>query len=232
VDPQAFRDQPLLELSGLGRQAGDGSWLLSGIDLQLYAGERLAISGPSGSGKTLLLRQMALLDPCDAGTLCYRRTPPSGADVPRYRSTVTYLQQQPRLGEGTAEDILRAPFEFTVHREKSFDAPRVASWLKQLRRSEALLQQSTDRLSGGELQVVALLRALQLDPVVLLLDEATGAMDAPAAEAVIDLLIAWQQEQPHARALVWVAHDRSQTSRVATREIHLRGGRIQKASHA
>jgi putative ABC transport system ATP-binding protein len=215
----------LLKACRIGRRrVEDGGWLVRGIDLEVGAADRLAILGPSGAGKTVLLRALARLDPLDEGEITWNGHAVRGDSVPPFRKAVVYLHQRPALFDGSVEDNLRQPFALGVHRAARFDADRVISLLESLGRDRAFLDKSHRDLSGGEAQVVALIRVLQLDPSVLLLDEATSSLDRTTARAVEDLLSRWLAEHPEARGLVWVTHDAEQAERVVHRSFYLRAG--------
>jgi putative ABC transport system ATP-binding protein len=219
----------LLEARGIGRRApGSDGWLLHDISLEVFAGDRIALVGPSGAGKTLLLRSLALLDHLDAGEICWQGQPIRNDAVPTFRRQVIYLHQRPALFEGSVETILRMPFELQAHRGSRFDRQRVVHLLTALGRDASFLAKAQHELSGGEGQIVALLRAVQLDPAVLLLDEPTAALDPDAGRSIAQLVDGWLGERPDARALVWVTHNPAQTEGVLCRTIHLREGRIEK----
>jgi putative ABC transport system ATP-binding protein len=143
---------------------------------------------------------------------------------------VSFLAQKPAVLEGTVEDNLRFPFSLHVHGDNSYSAEKLVKWLRHLSRDASFLQKKTSTLSGGELQLVALMRALQLSPDVLLLDEPTSALDAQAQLAVESLVKDWQQEDGARRSVVWVTHDQAQRQRVAQQTIHLHGGRLGEVS--
>jgi putative ABC transport system ATP-binding protein len=124
------------------------------------------------------------------------------------------------------EGALRWPLALAVHRRQPFDRERILDLLDQLGRGPAFLDQPLAGLSGGEMQIVALLRAVQLDPLVLLLDEPTAAIDPAAAAAVEQLVGRWWSELPQARAMIWVTHDAAQAERIAKRTLHMEGGRL------
>jgi putative ABC transport system ATP-binding protein len=73
---------------------------------------------------------------------------------------------------------------------------------------------------------VALLRAVQLDPVVLLLDEPTAALDREAVAAVERLVGDWFDESPNDRALIWVSHDSGQAQRMTDRQVRMQRGEL------
>lgn len=215
----------MLETVGIGRKAGD-RWLLDDVSLSVHAGQRLALVGPSGSGKTLLLRSLAMLDPVQAGEIRWHGKRVTGNEVPPYRSRVMYLHQQPGLLEGSVEDNLRRPYLLRVHRDKQFDRQRIVSLLESLGRSDAFLSKQQRDLSGGEAQLCALLRAVQLDPDILLLDEPTAALDAEATGTVERLVANWLDQQPDGRAIIWVTHGHDQARRVSLSVLHIRDGHL------
>lgn len=217
----------LLAAEDLGRFAPEvNRWLLDGVSLAVHAGERLVIVGPSGSGKTLLLRALACLDPWDRGRLLWNGAELTRKNVPQFRSQAIYLHQRPALQEGTVLENLQFPFSLAVHQARQFAAHRVEHWLDAWQRPHDFLAKQSRDLSGGEAQLVALLRAIQLDPTVLLLDEPTAALDSEMAEAVESCVVQWQQEDATQRAVVWVSHNREQAERMADRRVVLNAGRI------
>jgi putative ABC transport system ATP-binding protein len=219
--------RPLLKACGIERRdpKGDVS-LLSGVYLDVSAGDRTAVVGPSGAGKTLLLRSLALLDTLDAGFVEWNGEPVPQRAVPVFRRSVTYLHQRPAFVEGTVEDNLRLPFSLRVHHGTSFDRRRAVALLEQLGREESFLAKHARDLSGGEGQLLALVRTIQLSPNVLLLDEPTASLDPKATLAVEALIVSWALEQPDDRAFLWVSHDQEQANRVARRELRIEAGRV------
>jgi putative ABC transport system ATP-binding protein len=227
----ATRIATVIEVDRISRRnpRSDG-WLIKDVSLTLARGDRLGLVGPSGAGKTVLLRALALLDPLDSGTILWQGRAECGEGVPRYRKRVIYLHQRPALFEGTVEDNLRLPFGLRVHREREFDRRRALELLAVLGRDYEFLSKPSRRLSGGEAQLVALVRALQLDPTILLLDEPTASLDSTASDAVENVLESWLAHES-GRAFVWVSHDLDQTERVTRRQIRLRAGCLEPEPH-
>ncbi len=221
--------QLLLEAKSLGRRRPNGEgWLFRNVSLKIYTGQRLVLVGRSGAGKTLTLRALALLDPVDEGHVLWRGQTISAKKIPWFRSRVVYLHQRPDAVEGTVEQVLKQPFKLRVHADKRFSRERVISLLQTLGRDESFLGKSGQDLSGGEAQIVALLRALQFEPNVLLLDEPTSSLDSETTQLVETLLNRWVTQSAE-RAFVWVTHDLEQAQRVADDVLRIDAGQLTHA---
>ncbi|HWV38183.1 MAG TPA: ATP-binding cassette domain-containing protein [Vulgatibacter sp.] len=209
--------EPLLRITRLGRRLG-AAWIWRGVSFDVAGGERLALVGPTGSGKTLLLRGIAGLDPVDEGEVEFEGRTARAGELPAFRARVCYLHQRPALWSGTVAQNLEAPFSLRANAGKRFDRDRAAALLGRLGRDASFLEARTSNLSGGEAQVVALVRALLLDPRILLLDEATASLDRAAAARAEALLAEWAEP---GRASIWTSHDPDQLARVADRRVDL-----------
>lgn len=210
---------PLLSVSGLGRQV-QNRWVWQGLDFDLYPGERLAVVGASGTGKSLLLRTLCGLDSVQQGQIIFQGKPLTSWSMPQYRTQIIYLHQRPALLEGTVEENLRCIYKFAYHRDKAYNHKQILAYLQILGRSEDFLDFSCGALSGGEAQIVAFLRALQLAPLVLLLDEPTASLDRATSRCLESVVEAWQNENSD-RAYIWTSHDPIQIGRVSDRQITL-----------
>lgn len=212
---------PILQADDIGRTAADASWLIRHVSLTVSAGESWAVSGPTGSGKTVLLRALAMLDAIDEGELRWNGVPIPNEQVPHFRRDVVYLHQKPALISGTVEDNIQLPSQLQIADGTPYDRDATVASLGQLGRTASFLDKSSGDLSGGESQIVALLRAMQVKPSILLLDEPTAALDATAAAAVEQLVSSWLDESPTTRATVWVTHNADQRDRVADQVLTL-----------
>ncbi|MBE9109932.1 ATP-binding cassette domain-containing protein [Nodosilinea sp. LEGE 07298] len=210
--------QALLSAKNLGRQLGD-RWLWQGVNFELFAGDCVGLVAPSGVGKTLLMRNLVLLDPFQQGEVRFEGKPLAAWSLPTYRSRVMYVPQRAIAFDGTVQDNLKQVFDLGAYRQRQFDPAIIQTWLAQLGRGPEFLKLNGARLSGGEAQILALLRALQLDPQVLLLDEPTASLDATTTAQVEALLHDWLQS-PH-RACLLTSHDADQIRRVTYRQINL-----------
>lgn len=215
----------LLEAQALVRHdARTDATLLAPTDFSLAAGERVVITGPSGSGKSVLLRALALLDPLDGGHVLWHGHAVDRRAIARYRRSVAYVRQRPALVEGSVEDNLRYPYSLHVYRDVRFDRERAVHLIEAAGKNKDFLGQRASDLSGGEAQVVALIRVLQLTPEALLLDEPTASLDPESARAIEALVTEWFEADRPSRASIWVSHDPAQAERVGSRRLAMRAG--------
>lgn len=187
-----------------------GRRLTGPLEIQVSPGRVLGIRGPSGSGKTTLLRCLARLRDPDRGTVTLDGRSAEELGFPAYRSRVVYVAQRPAMLGGTVLDNLAFAFGLKAHR-----APLPRGEAERLLAAFELrggLGVEAARLSEGERQRVGLVRALLLEPSVLLLDEPTSGLDARSAELVEAELRARLER---GCALVLVTHDAAQLDRLA-----------------
>ena len=181
------------------------------LTFEVASGECLAIEGPSGSGKTLLLRAIADLDEA-AGYVTLdgqeRREMPATA----WRRLVRFVAAE-------------AAWWGDTPRESIADAARAERGLRALGLTPEHLDRPLARLSTGERQRLALVRALADEPKVLLLDEPTAALDATNA-ALAEEMIRFQILA--GRCVVLVSHDPSQIGRLADASLQLAEGRAMR----
>ena len=186
---------------------------LAPTSFDLAAGECVAVRGPSGAGKTLLLRAIADLDPSE-GAVALDGRPREAMPAPAWRRRVAYVPAESGWWAETAGEHVRGDWSAALPLLGALRLPAdCRSW-------------PVRRLSTGERQRLALVRALVLDPRVLLLDEPTSGLD-PEAAAAVERIVAERLRAGAAGAL-WVTHDAAQAGRVAgTRRLVVEpGGRV------
>ncbi|MGB3123489.1 MAG: ATP-binding cassette domain-containing protein [Pseudomonas sp.] len=203
--------------------------LLQPTDFTLNRADRVSITGASGSGKSVFLRALALLDAPTCGQILWNGQPIVNAQIPHYRSHISYLSQRPALIEGTVEDNLRFPFSLKTLRARSFDLAAVTALLGHAGKTPDFLGKNAGDLSGGESQVVSLIRTLQLNPEVLLLDEPTAALDPTSSRDVEALIEAWFAGD-QSRAYIWVSHDLEQARRMSSVHLQMSAGVLDGAA--
>ncbi len=223
----------LIEAQSLRRTSSrDGVTLLDNVSLRLCAGDRVVLRGPTGSGKTVLLRALSLLDACDAGDLLWHGRLISSHEIPRYRSRVVYLHQRPVIFEGSVRENLQRPFSLAIHAGRKFNEALAEQQIAVCGLNRSFLDRQGSKLSGGEAQIVALIRALQLEPEVLLLDEPTASLDAKTANLVERLVMDWQSALPKNRAFIWITHAEQSLVSLANRMWQMRSGQCTSAATA
>lgn len=215
----ADENGPLLEIRDLGCRFGNRV-LWQHLEFDLKAGERLAIAARSGRGKTVLLRALSGLSTPTNGTICFQGQLINDWSMPTYRSHVMLLAQHPFRDRGTVENNLTRPFQLKSQTRRRYDRAQALRWLAPLDRNEQFLQRSMEHLSGGEAQIVAVLRALLLEPTVLLLDEPTSSLDSQGRNEIETLLNQWLNSDSE-HAWIWTTHDEAQRSRMSDRVLRL-----------
>ena len=205
---------PILEMKNITSELSKvGEPILNCLSFSLNPKDRLVLKGPSGSGKSLLLRSLVFLDPIRSGEVWFQNQKVKLEEIPNYRSRVVYLGQKPSLIEGSVEDNLKFAFQLKTHQNKKYDRNSVLKIVNTFNFEESFLNQSAKFLSGGESQIVALVRALILDPQILLLDEPTASLDTNRSEVFERLIIQWVEESQD-RAFIWVTHHKDQEKKV------------------
>jgi putative ABC transport system ATP-binding protein len=181
---------------------------------ELPAGACLAITGPSGSGKSLCLRMIADLDPSE-GQVAFEDRSRDSFTPPQWRSLVTYVAAE----SGWWADKVAEHIEPTV-----LDA--AVGLATGLGLAPELLDGSVSRLSTGERQRLAVVRALARDPAVLLLDETTSALDQASTRLMEALLKA---QMATGLAIVLVTHDEELAARMAGQRFRMKDRRFEAA---
>ncbi len=209
---------PALEARGVVREyrGGDGAVLrvLAGIDLDVHAGEMVAITGASGAGKSTLLQVLGALDAATAGDVRIGGRPvPVGDDIAvaalRNRAVGFVFQFHHLLAEFSALENVMMPLRIAGRGE--VEARQRAEGLLERVGLAARAAHRPSELSGGEQQRVAVARALAADPAVLLADEPSGNLDHQTAEQLHDMLASLVRTV--GLALVVVTHNASLAAR-------------------
>jgi len=210
------------------RYSRRGDPTVSGIDLELHAGETLGLVGESGSGKTTIGRALAGLVPVVEGTVDVDgqdlRTA-RGRRLRDIRKRVGIVFQDPASSLNPRQSIGWSIAEPLLVHEPSADRPaRVRELLEAVQLDPSWAERFPHQLSGGQRQRVAVARALALRPALLIADEPTSALDVTVQAAVLDLLRDLQDEFGFGCLLV--SHDLAVVRQLADRVAVLHHGRI------
>jgi putative ABC transport system ATP-binding protein len=231
TDPATRRaaNAPLIRLRGVSKRYGSGAselMALKGIDLDITAGEFVAIMGPSGSGKSTAMNILGCLDTPSAGEYLFK-----GAHVEalsrdqRARLRRRYLgfvfQGFNLLARTSAQENVELPLLYRgdgagARREaaaKALQAVGLAGWERH----------TPAELSGGQQQRVAIARAIVTEPAVLLADEPTGNLDTQRSHEIMGLLMALNRD--HGITVLMVTHEPDMAA-YARRMVHFIDGRI------
>jgi putative ABC transport system ATP-binding protein len=220
---------PLVEIVGVEKifqRGAETIHVLTHLDLQVRAGEFLALMGPSGSGKTTLLNLMGGLDRPTQGTVTVAgerldRLPDRRLAAWRARHIGFVFQLYNLLPALTAERNVELPLLLTplskAERKKHVETALAVVGLSDRARHYPRT------LSGGEQQRVGIARAIVTDPTLLLCDEPTGDLDRKAGDEILDLLQALNRD--YGKTIVMVTHDPHVAAR-AGRTVYLNKGRL------
>jgi len=178
------------------------------VSLHIDKGECVGLSGSSGSGKSLFLRAVADMEP-HGGTICLDGIEQALIPGPEWRRQVALLPAESRWWSDTVGEHFSTSAVIGINR-LGFDA--------------GILAWPVSRLSSGERQRLALLRLLENQPHLLLLDEPTANLDEENSGKVEELIRSYREET--GAAVVWVGHQKAQLSRVASRFFAVESGRL------
>ncbi|WP_415879340.1 ABC transporter ATP-binding protein [Methylomonas sp. TEB] len=218
----------MIQLSGIRRvfQVGEQTvQALNGIDLSIGPGEYVSVMGPSGSGKSTLLNIVALLDQPSAGQYLL-----NGTDVTR--------QSDDELAR-IRRDNIGFVFQFfhlipRLTASENIEMPMILAGIDSKQRKQRVLQalasvnlleraeHKPNQLSGGQLQRIAIARAMIMQPGILLADEPTGNLDSQSGRDIIELLENLNQQGV---TLIIITHDQNIGGR-AKRQLRIVDGRL------
>ena len=202
-----LKTSPLLEARKLQRLH------VGPVDLRVERGACVSIQGRSGSGKSVLLRMIADLDPHHGDALLEGQAC-AGMPAPQWRRHVTYVAASSGWWADTVEPHFHDPSALRALLPRVGLPPEAAAW-------------QVGRLSTGEKQRLALLRALTPDNRVLLLDEPTSGLDQESTQLVEQLL---QERLAQGASILLVTHDPQQAQRLAAQRYAMANGRLVEAA--
>ena len=203
----------MLEMRGVSKSFGRRRkvQVLEKADFVLPDQKITALMGQSGSGKSTAARLLLFLEQCDEGEILWNQVPvhlKSRSEMLSFRKKVQYISQRPesffdpvyKLGASVMECVRIHGLDRAEAKEHLMEL------LQMVKINEAVLDRYPYQVSGGEIQRIALCRALLLSPEVLILDEATSMLDVSVQAQILNLLKELK-EKMHLTYL-FIAHDR------------------------
>lgn len=197
--------------------------VLKGIDFELNAGEKVVVLGPSGSGKSTFLRSINRLEEPSAGEIYFHDTLVTDKNVRAVREKVGMVFQHFNLISNLTvmENLTLAPVKL-----KLMDEDAAEKRARELLRHIGLLEKAEAfpaSLSGGQKQRVAIIRALMMEPEVMLFDEPTSALDP---ESIGDVLALIREVADNGMTIMIVTHEMGFAKEIASRVVFIDNGRI------
>ena len=216
----------MIEVKGLYKAFGD-NWVLNGIDEYIEQGEKVVVVGPSGSGKSTFLRCLNLLEIPTKGEIFFegKKVNDPNTDINRIRQKMGMVFQHFNLFPHLTvrKNITLAPVKLGLHSQE--EADRNAMRLLERIGLEEKADTYPNMLSGGQKQRIAIVRALAMQPDVMLFDEPTSALDP---EMVGEVLALMKELAEEGMTMVMVTHEMGFAREVATRVLFMDGGVIQE----
>jgi len=217
----------MLQLTNVQKAFGDHR-VLRGIDLAVAKGEMVCLIGASGSGKSTLLRAINLLEPIDDGVILFDGVDIAepGLDPQPVRQRIGLVFQSYNLFPhmSAADNVMLAPGRVKGLSKAKLRAP-VTALFERFGLAERM-DHYPDQLSGGQQQRVAIIRALAMQPEILLFDEITSALDPELVAEVLDVLRALRGE---GMTMILATHEMGFARELADQVCFLDDGRILEA---
>lgn len=208
--------EPVVTADAVSKSFGSGA-LFEDLTLRIRPGERWALTGPSGVGKTTLGNALLRLTPVDRGRVTHSAEAAGGR--------VQKLYQDPALSFPRRVPLAVA-MDDVVRRHRA-DPQRVRTLLREVGLPDGILARRPGQVSGGELQRIAIVRALVPEPVLIFADEATSRLDLATQAATMDSLV----RESEGCALLLVTHDHDLASAVSDHQVELGAARSAPQEH-
>lgn len=212
----------IITIRGLKKSFGKNK-VLKGINFELTAGERVVVLGPSGSGKSTFLRCINRLEEPSAGEIYFHDTLVTDKNIRFVREKVGMVFQHFNLISNMTvmENLTLAPVKLKVLSEEEAEA-KARKLLKHIGLSDKT-EAFPASLSGGQKQRVAIVRAMMMEPEVLLFDEPTSALDP---EVIGDVLALIRELADSGMTIMIVTHEMGFAREIASRVVFIDEGRI------
>lgn len=215
-------EEKMLIIKDLKKSFGKNK-VLKGIDFELLAGERVVVLGPSGSGKSTFLRCINRMEEPTSGEIYFEGALITDKNIQKIRQDVGMVFQHFNLINNLTvmENLTLAPVKLKLMNEEAAEK-RARELLKHIGLADKA-DSFPASLSGGQKQRVAIIRAMMLNPKVLLFDEPTSALDP---ESIGDVLSLIRELADNGMTIMIVTHEMNFAKEIATRVVFIDEGNI------
>lgn len=213
--------------SFIDRSSGKSFRLLQDVSLEIAPGEAVALMGGSGSGKSTLARLLLRLLPCDTGKIYFRGTDItklSGKKLVGFRRAVQFISQRPESFLDPRKTLSYSLREALEVFSLPYAEEQALEMLDLVKLNAKLLERYPHQVSGGEIQRICLVRALLLEPELLILDEPTSMLDISVQAQILHLLKDIRAQKQI--AYLFISHDRLISEWLCDRVVRIEQGLI------
>ncbi len=215
-------EEPLIQVQNLGKKFGDAE-VLKDISVDIYKGDVVCVIGPSGSGKSTFLRCLNRLEEPSGGHILFEGVDivDKKTDIDKHRQKMGMVFQQFNLFPHMTilKNLTLAPMKLQGHSKQEAEAQALKLLQKVGLADRA--ESYPNQLSGGQKQRIAIVRALCMNPDVMLFDEPTSALDPEMVGEVLNVMRELAEER---MTMVVVTHEMGFAREVATRVMFMDGG--------
>ncbi len=215
-------EEKILKIKDLKKEFGKNK-VLKGIDFELVAGERVVVLGPSGSGKSTFLRCINRMEEPTSGEIYFHNTLITDKNIQKMRQDIGMVFQHFNLINNLTvmQNLTLAPVVLKLMKEDSAEkkARGLLRHIDLLNKAESF----PASLSGGQKQRIAIIRAMMMDPKILLFDEPTSALDP---ESIGDVLSLIHEVADAGMTMMIVTHEMGFAREIASRVMFIDEGKI------
>ncbi len=209
------------------RNTGKNFYVLKDCNISLAQNEIVGLMGKSGSGKSTLVKILLRLIDCDNGTIKFNSTDITNLtnkDLKFYRKKVQFISQRPENFFDPMMILRKSLLEPLKIFGISLDEMKLKEHLDKVKLNETVLKRYPHQLSGGEIQRLSIVRALLLNPEIIILDEATSMLDISVQAQILHLLKELQNEK--LLTYLFISHDKNIINWFSDRVLIMENGKI------
>ena len=225
-----MKDNALISVRGLEKSFGKDIQVLKGIDIDIFKGDVVVVLGPSGSGKSTFLRCLHRLEEPTGGHICFAGTditaPKVNINVHRQKMGMVFQQFNLFPHKTVIDNLTMAPVKL-LGKSKDEAKKDAMDLLERVGLAEKA-NAYPNQLSGGQKQRIAIVRALAMNPDVLLFDEPTSALDPEMVGEVLDVM---KELAKAGMTMVVVTHEIGFAKEVATDVVFIDDGVIKEKNN-